>query len=190
MKHCTECGKEINSTDKFCTHCGSPTDQVAKDEATKADVQVEITNATTEKVFKAVGDTIYSGKKAVTTGAKATTSFAKKFMTLIIILVIIGGIGAYIVEQKKQEENAIFYEKRSQQYEVERRIASLEQKNCVIHIYKSNYLGNDKGTNLRNAVTSASGKWDIVKRKCDLSHSEVKNYQDLLGINLEKHRSY
>lgn len=25
MKFCTECGKEINITDKFCSHCGSPT---------------------------------------------------------------------------------------------------------------------------------------------------------------------
>ena len=24
MKYCTECGKAINMTDKFCSHCGSP----------------------------------------------------------------------------------------------------------------------------------------------------------------------
>ena len=24
MKYCTECGKSINITDKFCSHCGSP----------------------------------------------------------------------------------------------------------------------------------------------------------------------
>jgi hypothetical protein len=168
--------------------------QTNADNTIKADIKVEVTNATTEKAFKAVGDTISSGKQAVTTGAKATTSFAKKFMAPIIILAIIGGIGAYIAEQKKQEENAIYYKKMNQQYDVERRIeateAALEQKNCVIQTYKSNYIGNDRITILNNALTSANGKWDTVKSDCDLSYSEVRQYQDLLGMNLEKHRSY
>jgi hypothetical protein len=74
MKHCTNCGKEINNIDKFCAHCGSS----INNETIKADVKVEVTNATTEKAFKAVGDTISSGKQAVTKGAKATTGFTKK----------------------------------------------------------------------------------------------------------------
>jgi len=167
--------------------------QTNVDNTIKADVKVEITNATTEKVFKAVGDTISSGKQAVTAGTKVTTSFAKKAMIPVIILAIIVGIGAYTVEQKKQEENAIYYKKMNQQYDVERRIeateAALEQKNCVIQTYKSRYLGNDKGTVLRNAVTSAYEKWGDVKSSCDLSYSEIKQYQNSLGMNLEKYNN-
>jgi uncharacterized membrane protein YvbJ len=83
--HCTNCGKEINNIDKFCAHCGSPTNN----ETIKADVKVEVTNATTEKAFKAVGDTILSGKQAVTSGAKTTTNIVKKFTPLVIIVAII-----------------------------------------------------------------------------------------------------
>jgi hypothetical protein len=75
--------------------------QTNADNTIKADVKVEITNATTEKVFKAVGDTISSGKQAVTKGAKATTGFAKKIIVPVIILAIIGGIGAYVYDQKQ-----------------------------------------------------------------------------------------
>ncbi len=165
--------------------------QTNADNTIKADVKVEVTNATTEKVFKAVGNTISSGKQAVTTGAEATTSFAKKIMVPVIILAIIGGIGAYILEQKKQKENAIYYKKMSQQYDNELRIeasqARLERENCVIQTYKSRYIGNDKGTRLRNAVTSAYEKWDDVRGSCDLSYSEIKQYQNSLGMNLEKY---
>jgi len=64
MNYCTECGKEINSADKFCSHCGASIVQATKDQAIKADVKVEVTNATTEKAFKAVSGTISSGKKS------------------------------------------------------------------------------------------------------------------------------
>jgi uncharacterized membrane protein YvbJ len=81
--HCTNCGKEINNIDKFCTHCGSPTNN----DTIKANVKLEVTNATTEKAFKAVGDTISSGKQAVTTGAKTTTSIVKKYIPIVAFIV-------------------------------------------------------------------------------------------------------
>jgi uncharacterized membrane protein YvbJ len=79
MKHCTNCGKEINNIDKFCAHCGSPINNNT--------IKVEVTNATAEKAFKAVGDTISSGKQAVTTGAKTTTSIVKKYIPIVAFIV-------------------------------------------------------------------------------------------------------
>jgi hypothetical protein len=86
--------------------------QTNADNTIKADVKVEVTNATTEKAFKVVGDTISSGKQAVTTGAKATTSFAKKIMVPVIILAIIGGIGSYTYDQKQIKECVEEYNKK------------------------------------------------------------------------------
>jgi hypothetical protein len=78
--------------------------QTNADNTIKANVKVEITNATTEKVFKAVGNTISSGKQAVTTGTKAATSFAQKIIVPVIILAIIGGIGAYMYDKSQIKE--------------------------------------------------------------------------------------
>jgi uncharacterized membrane protein YvbJ len=81
MKHCTNCGKGINNIDKFCAHCGSSINNDT--------IKVEITNATTEKVFKAVGDTISSGKQTATTGIKSTTGFVKKIAPIVVTVIVI-----------------------------------------------------------------------------------------------------
>ena len=81
MNYCTACGKEINSLDKFCAHCGSSINNNT--------IKVEVTNATTEKAFKVVGDTITSGKQAVTTGTKSATGFVKKIAPVVVTITII-----------------------------------------------------------------------------------------------------
>jgi len=83
--HCTNCGKEINNTDKFCTHCGSPTNN----DTIEANVKLEVTNATTEKAFKAVGDTISIGKQAAATGVKTTTGLVKKYTPIVATVIVI-----------------------------------------------------------------------------------------------------
>jgi uncharacterized membrane protein YvbJ len=89
MKHCTNCGKEINNIDKFCAHCGSSINNNT--------IKVEVTNATAEKAFKAVGDTISSGKQAVTTGAKTATGFAKKIIPIVALISIIFLLASLII---------------------------------------------------------------------------------------------
>jgi len=144
--------------------------QTNADNTIKADVKVEVTNATTEKAFKAVGDTISSGKQAVTTGAKATTSFAKKIMVPVIILAIIGGIGAYVYDQKKQKEDEAYYNQRQAERWLciakrEKNSQNMtEKQSCVYREYKT-YDGNREES------------WDWAKTMCRLSYSELRNYQ-------------
>jgi uncharacterized membrane protein YvbJ len=80
---CTKCGKEVDITNKFCASCGTS----INDDTIKADVKVEVTNATAEKAFKAVGNTISSGKQAVTARAKTTTSIVKKYIPIVAFIV-------------------------------------------------------------------------------------------------------
>jgi preprotein translocase subunit SecG len=158
--------------------------QTNVDNTIKADVKVEVTNATTEKAFKAVGDTISSGKQAVTTGAKATTSFAKKIMIPVIILAIIGGIigyANYINEQKKSQEywdrvtqeneNLAQYRKARQLHCKAQREEILptmtENQSCVYYEFKS-YSQKDW----------EDDPWGSVKIMCRLSYSKLTHYKD------------
>ena len=63
--------------------------QTTTGDTIKTDIKVEVTNATTEKAFKAVSDTILSGKKAATTGVKTTTGFVKKIAPVVVIVTVI-----------------------------------------------------------------------------------------------------
>ena len=54
--------------------------QTTTGDTIKANIKVEVTNATTEKAFKAVGGTISSGKKAVNNKIRVTKNFVQTHM--------------------------------------------------------------------------------------------------------------
>jgi hypothetical protein len=57
-----------------------------------------------------------------------------------------------------------------------------EQKNCVIQEYR------ELSTHRFAAITTIHGKWSDIRETCDLSYTQVKQYQNSLGMRLEKLR--
>lgn len=124
MKHCSQCGTNVNPDAKFCENCGaSLSNQEITDNAhasasnVNANLKVALTNETTEKVMKGVGSSFSS----IVSVIKNTI---KKLVMPVIILSIVGGIGtgvvAYILyerekaeyrQEKEQEEKAMTFEK-------------------------------------------------------------------------------
>ena len=60
-----------------------------------------------------------------------------------------------------------------------------EQLNCVIQEYKVR-SGEGASARLYNSVNSIDGKWSDIRETCDLSYTQVKQYQNSLGMRLEK----
>jgi hypothetical protein len=173
MKHCTNCGKEINNIDKFCAHCGSS----INNETIKADVKVEVTNATTEKAFKAVGDTISSGKQAVTKGAKATTGFTKKiFIPVAILVIIIGGIVAYtehLSQQKSAKEAALYVEGARLM-----RIACKGQHEATVPTMNGNQSCAYYEFKEANSQEWNDNPWSSVRVMCGFSYKQLTEYKE------------
>ncbi len=184
MKYCSECGSECGSNDVFCSKCGTKVKSKSnsntdKDKTIKADLKVEVTNATTEKAFKKVGEAVDSGKEVV----KTTGGIVKKVFIPAVILLIIAGVVLFMYDQQQREKRAAAWEQTSQRLQenrlIEDRNRLIEERSCVIQEFKHNksVFGNKIDTNTI---------WGFVKSNCDLTYIEVESYQKQLGMKLEK----
>ena len=192
-KFCTECGQDISqSNDGFCFNCGAKIESNTNvnntanttDDTIKADVKVKVTNATTEKAFKAVGNTISSGKQAVVTGAKVTTGFAKKIMIPVIILAIIGGIIFYADYQQKQKEKKTYWDKVEQERKAVDSYREALRLSCNSQREKIIPTMTEKQSCVYYEFQSYSQKeweddpWDSVRVMCLLSYKQLTHYKD------------
>lgn len=180
MKYCSECGNEVGSNDIFCSSCGSKvnkdtdnktTGNTDKDKSIKADLKIEVTNATTEKAFKKVGEAVDGGKEVV----KTTTGIVKKVFIPVAVLLVIAGVATFMYEEEQREIGAAAWEQTLQRRQENRLI---EERSCVIQEYKhiKKVFYNQKDWDI----------WGSVKSKCDLTYIEVESYQKQLGMKLEK----
>ena len=181
MKYCNKCGNEVRYNDAFCNECGSKikSKNIDKDKPIKADLKIEITNATTEKAFKKVGETVDSGKKVV----KVTTGIVKRIFIPALVLFIIAIVIAFIYEQQEKERRAALWKKTSkitqERYLKAEQNSLIEEKNCVIQEYR------DISKSFSNVKLNLD-VWQFVQTKCNLTYTEVKKYKNTLGVNLEK----
>jgi len=184
MRYCNECGSDVGINDIFCSECGmeltskkknNEDKTIKKNRPISADVKVEITNATTEKAFKKVGETIDSGKEV----AKTTVSFTKKiFLPVVVLLTIAGIVGTSveIYEQKERVERNNEYMERTSVKEKQNRLR--EERSCVIQEFK-------RSKSIVGDIFDTNMIWSLVQKNCDLSYTEVEKYQKKLGKNLE-----
>ncbi len=182
MKYCSECGNEVGANDIFCSNCGlkvtsKSNGNIDKDKSIKADLKIEVTNATTEKAFKKVGEAVEGGKEVV----KTTTGIVKKIFIPVAVLLVIAGVTATIYEQNQKEKRAVAWEQTINKIDEKKMI---EERNCVIQEYKKKKsLHKSVGASSKTASEDA---WDGLRYSCDLTYTEVENYKNEFGVNLEK----
>jgi len=171
MKYCTKCGNQVIDTDKFCADCGQPTDQTSNNKDIKADLKVELTNATTEKTLKAVSSSISSGTKAVKKGTKATATFLSRLILGALILGVIASPFLYTNYQKKEAEKYEQQIKRSSDAlgcQIKRRdfreSSKTEKEMCVF----TQYI----------AYRNYEDPWGITRQECGLTYIELNKYKD------------
>jgi len=80
---CSQCGTTVSPSAKFCSNCGCDLHNSSTKTPLDKAIQVEVTNVTVEKGFKAVE----KGVKAVKTIPKRVWRFLKP---LLIVLLIMG----------------------------------------------------------------------------------------------------
>lgn len=171
MKYCTKCGKQVINTDKFCADCGQPTDQTSNNKDIKADLKVELTNATTEKTLKAVSSSISSGTKAVKKGTKASATFLSRLIFGVLILGVISSPFLYSNYQKKEAEEHQRYLKRSAESLIcavkrkdFRESSKTEKEMCVFTQFR--------------AYSNYEDPWGITRQECGLTYIELNKYKD------------
>jgi len=162
MAYCPKCGNELNTKDSFCGGCGTKVDaNISQDSTLKADIKVEMTNATTEKVFAKVGETIDDSKKTI----QSSFSFLKRIFIPVIIALSLGYIVSYFFAYKMYERDMRAQAKEGKRFELEMKAykqqifvgESLEKWHCV---------RDNIGIN-----------WDEIDYECSLNHRESKLYK-------------
>ena len=171
MKYCTKCGSQVIDTDKFCADCGQPTDQTSNNKVIKADLKVELTNATTEKTLKAVSSSITSGTKAVKKGTKATATFLSRLILGTLILGVFASPFLYTNYQKKEAEKY--------QQMIDGQVAGLNRSLCLQNFAKqvNTELKMCVSRNYQSNRQQMSDPWSQTRIDCSLSYTELKKYQ-------------
>ena len=96
VNFCNQCGSKINSDAKFCSNCGHDLKNSSTKITSDKTIKVEVTNATIEKGFKAIGKGVKATGKGLGMIPKIMKSFWKVLMGVvlgfIIVAAVIGGL--------------------------------------------------------------------------------------------------
>lgn len=120
MKHCDQCGTEVNFNAKFCQNCGKELDNSIANKSINANLKIDLTNKTTEKIFNYVGTSLSSG----VTGVKKTTNkFLRIIWPFIKVAGLVGVIGFILIALYE------FYENQEREREIKIEAQELQTKN-------------------------------------------------------------
>ena len=172
MKYCTKCGSQLSETDKFCSACGHSVDNSSTNDTIKADLKVELTNATTEKTLKAVSSSISSGTKAVKKGTKASATFLSRLILGALILGVIASPFLYTNYQKKEAE--------ASKRQFDRQVDALSSSLCRQNFEKLVKTETQRcvSSNLQRNNGQMIDPWSQTRLDCNLSYTELNKYQD------------
>lgn len=185
MKHCDQCGTKLNLDAKFCHNCGAGLDNSIVNKSIDANLKVDLTNKTTEKILNGVGASLSSG----VTGLKKTTNIflrilwrVTKWAIVLGIIVVIGillfqlyednEIEKYDQERQTKIENA----KENAAQELQSKIENAKTHNKKWTVYGELDPASKKNFARYASITSEDGL-------CELSVQKRINGNELTGLD-------
>ena len=100
MKYCSNCGEEIKNNSKFCSDCGTKINNGGENDfSINGDVNLNITNKTTEKIIDDVS-------RNVKNTTNKTVGLFKKILPIALILIVIGAIVIGVLEKQVNDRTA------------------------------------------------------------------------------------
>lgn len=100
MKYCSNCGEEIKNNSKFCSNCGTKINNGSENDfLIKGDVNLNITNKTTEKIIDDVS-------RNVKNTTNKTVGLFKKILPFAVVILVIWIIVGIVNEKQRHDEIA------------------------------------------------------------------------------------